>query len=319
MENFVEVKNIIKSFGDFTAVNDVSFEVARGEVLGFLGPNGAGKTTTMRMIAGYLEPTGGSVKICNLDAETEQLKAQARIGYLPEGAPLYPDMTPRMLLKFSCQAYGVPKKDIKSKIDMACEKLNLEQVLDQAIDTLSKGFKRRVGLALAILHDPDVLILDEPTDGLDPNQKHEVRELIKSMAKDKAIIISTHILEEVEAVCSRAIIIASGKIVADGTPEELLKRSEYHGAVSLILSDVEKDEALDQLASLKGVSRIETSDEQGNKLAVCVIPANADTNIIQDVSALVSKKKWQVENLSLRHGKMEDVFRKLTSEQDKAA
>ena len=185
MSVYVDVKNVAKSFGEFKAVDDVSFQVKKGEVLGFLGPNGAGKTTTMRMIAGYLDLSGGEISICDHDVASQSLKAQTHIGYLPEGAPLYPDMTARMLLRFSCEAHGVPKKEIKDKIQRVCDKLHLDPVMDQAIDTLSKGFKRRVGLAMAILHDPDILILDEPTDGLDPNQKHEVRELIKSMARSR--------------------------------------------------------------------------------------------------------------------------------------
>lgn len=319
MSVFVDVQNLVKTFGDFKAVDDVSFQVKKGEVLGFLGPNGAGKTTTMRMIAGYLEATSGTVSVCGSDIEQNPLKAQTHIGYLPEGAPLYPDMTPRMLLKFSCEAHGISKNDIEPRIEKACATLHLESVMDQSIDTLSKGFKRRVGLALAILHDPDILILDEPTDGLDPNQKYEVRELIKGMAKDKAIIISTHILEEVEAVCTRAMIIARGKVVADGTPEELLKRNEYHNSVSLVLADAQKDDVLKQLADLKGVSRIDTVDDKGGKISLCVLPKSLEKPIIQDISQLALKHKWKIENISVEKAKLDNVFRDLTQEQDKAA
>jgi len=203
----------------------VSFSVKPGEVLGFLGPNGAGKSTTMRMITGFLTPTGGAVRIAGVDVNVDPISAKKRIGYLPEGAPLYSDMTPRTLLEFIAEAREIPSAERASRIEMIAAKVNITGVLDQQIETLSKGYKRRVGLAQAIIHDPEILILDEPTDGLDPNQKHEVRQLIQEMSKDKVIILSTHILEEVEAVCTRAIIITQGKVVFDGTPSELKGRS----------------------------------------------------------------------------------------------
>jgi len=223
--NSVEISHLRKDFGRFTAVADLSFTVKQGEVLGFLGPNGAGKSTTMKMITGFLTPTAGTAKICGFDILSQPIEAKKKIGYLPEGAPAYPDMNPEDFLTFIAEIRGL-QGDIKRKrVREVIEKVNLGNVAHQSIDTLSKGYKRRVGLAQAILHDPDVLILDEPTDGLDPNQKHEVRTLIKNMAKEKVIILSTHILEEVDAVCTRAIIIANGKIVADGTPEQLEAKS----------------------------------------------------------------------------------------------
>jgi ABC-2 type transport system ATP-binding protein len=219
--NSVEISHLRKDFGRFTAVSDLSFTVKQGEVLGFLGPNGAGKSTTMKMITGFLTPTSGTAKICGFDILSQPIDSKRKIGYLPEGAPAYPDMNPDDFLNFIAKIRGL-RGDAKTKrVREVIEKVNLGNVAHQSIDTLSKGYKRRVGLAQAILHDPDVLILDEPTDGLDPNQKHEVRSLIKNMAKEKVIILSTHILEEVDAVCTRAIIIANGKIVADGTPNEL--------------------------------------------------------------------------------------------------
>jgi ABC-2 type transport system ATP-binding protein len=221
----IEIQDLQKSFGDFHAVDGVSFSVEPGEVLGFLGPNGAGKSTTMRMITGFLTPTGGAVKIGGVDVCADPISAKRRIGYLPEGAPLYPDMTPRTLLEFIAEVRGVPASERKARIAKVVAQVHISGVLDQTIDTLSKGFKRRVGLAQAILHDPEILILDEPTDGLDPNQKHEVRQLIREMSKDKVIILSTHILEEVDSVCTRAIIITRGKVVFDGTPGELKERS----------------------------------------------------------------------------------------------
>ena len=222
----IEVQNLTKEYGRFRAVDDLSFRVAPGEVLGFLGPNGAGKTTTMRIVAGFLPATSGRVRVCGADIETQAVEAKRRIGYLPEGAPSYPEMTPRAFLEFIADARRIPAASRRQRLDEVFQLLHLERVLEQTIDTLSKGYRRRVGLAQAILHDPEVLILDEPTDGLDPNQKHEVRELIGRMAKSKIIVISTHLLEEVEAVCNRAIIIARGKILADDTPRKLAARGK---------------------------------------------------------------------------------------------
>jgi len=221
----IKIKNLSKKFGHLTAVKDVSFEVQPGEVLGFLGPNGAGKSTTMKMITGFLTPTSGEIEVSGFNVSEKPIEVKKRIGYLPEGAPSYGEMTPLQYLEFIAQ---VRQLSGQSKIDRnkeVIQRLHLDKVLNQSIDTLSKGFKRRVGLAQAILHDPDVLILDEPTDGLDPNQKFEVRELIKSIAPNKVIIISTHILSEVDAICSRAIIIADGKVLADDTPEGLRNKS----------------------------------------------------------------------------------------------
>jgi ABC-2 type transport system ATP-binding protein len=218
--SLLEIRHLVKRFGPITAVDNVSFEVGKGEVLGFLGPNGAGKSTTMKMIAGFIAPSEGSVHVLGDDVAEAPLKTKAAIGYLPEGAPTYPDMTPRTFLEFVADVRGLKGSLRKERIEYAVEHVHIDTVLDQSIDTLSKGYKRRVGLAQAILHDPPVLILDEPTDGLDPNQKHEVRELIRSMAPGKSIVISTHILEEVEAVCTRAIIIAHGKLLAEGRPVE---------------------------------------------------------------------------------------------------
>jgi ABC-2 type transport system ATP-binding protein len=224
----IEIEGLVRRFGPLTAVGGISLRVAKGEVLGFLGPNGAGKSTTMKMITGFLAPTEGRITVCGHDVVEEPLQAQAAIGYLPEGAPAYPDMTPLEFLQFIATVRGLKDAAAKQAIDTAVVRTGLTSVLDQRIDTLSKGFKRRVGLAQAILHDPPVLIMDEPTDGLDPNQKHAARNLIRGMAADKAIIISTHILEEVDAVCTRAIIIDRGRIVADGTPGELESRAKSH-------------------------------------------------------------------------------------------
>jgi ABC-2 type transport system ATP-binding protein len=224
-DTMISIKGLTKDFGPLRAVDNISFDVKKGEVLGFLGPNGAGKSTTMKMVTGYLPITAGHASVCGLDVEIHPIETKSKIGYLPEGAPLYGDMTATGFLNFIAEIRGFSGDQKIKHVNHAIEKLQLETVMNRPIDTLSKGFKRRVGFAQAILHDPEVLILDEPTDGLDPNQKHQVRELIKEMSAEKAIIISTHILEEVEAVCTRAVIIAEGKIVFDGTPTELRAQS----------------------------------------------------------------------------------------------
>jgi ABC-2 type transport system ATP-binding protein len=221
----IEISGLTKRFGTFTAVNNVSFTVARGEVLGFLGPNGAGKSTTMKMLAGFMAPTAGTARIDDHDVQTEPIAARRQLGFLPEGAPTYPDMTVLGFLQFCARIRGFSGDEVTRRVEHAVGLTTLAGVRLQPVETLSKGFKRRVGLAQALLHDPPVLVLDEPTDGLDPNQKHEVRGLIQRMAPEKAIVISTHILEEVDAVCTRAIIISQGRIVADATPAELEKRN----------------------------------------------------------------------------------------------
>ena len=221
----IEIENLVKNFGPFTAVDGISFTVEAGQVLGFLGPNGAGKSTTMKMITGFLAPTSGTISVCGHAVNGDARAAKQQMGYLPEGAPSYGEMTPAQFLQFIADVRGLKGKLRQDRLGTVIEQLHLKQVINQPIETLSKGFKRRVGLAQAIVHDPKVLIMDEPTDGLDPNQKHEVRELIKGMAQDKIVVISTHILSEVDAVCSRAIIITNGKIVADETPQDLIARS----------------------------------------------------------------------------------------------
>src|ERR1700722_5996827 len=260
MDAMIDVRHLTRRFGPVTAVNDVSFTVGRGEVLGFLGPNGAGKSTTMKVITGFLAPTSGTAIVCGADIVAEPIAAKRHIGYLPEGAPAYPDMTPLGFLRFIARIRGFDGAEAVRRIDLAVQRTALGGVLAQSIDPLSKGFKRRVGLAQALLHDPDVLILDEPTDGLDPNQKHEVRTLIRELAPSKAIIISTHLLEEVDAVCTRATIIAHGKLLADGTPAQLEARSRHHNAVRLAISGAAPGAAT-SLLQLPGVSSVEPVDD----------------------------------------------------------
>ncbi|MDJ0956092.1 MAG: ABC transporter ATP-binding protein [Arenicellales bacterium] len=312
MTTMVEVKQLTKRFKSITAVNDISFKVERGEVLGFLGPNGAGKSTTMKMITGFLSPDKGSVFIQGKDCDQHPITAKRTIGYLPEGAPLYGDMTPRLFLEFVGKIRGIPNTEIDQRLADVIDKVNLESVLDQSIDTLSKGFKRRVGLAQAILHDPDVLILDEPTDGLDPNQKHEVRNLISDMAQQKAIILSTHILEEVDAVCTRAIIIADGKVVADGKPGELQAQSPWHNAVVLSIRAASENGISGTLAALDNVEEVQPLSNQAGVIQFLVRPKDG-TSIIENVSASAHQHGWLVEEMHVEQGRLDEVFREVTN------
>ena len=301
----IEIKNLTKRFAHHTAVDGLSFQVQQGEVLGFLGPNGAGKSTTMKMLTGFLAPTSGTASILGFDIQSDTLKAQQQIGYLPEGAPCYGDMTVRGFLEFIAEVRGYRGAEKKQRVQRAVEQVELDKVLEQSIETLSKGFKRRVGLAQAILHDPRVLILDEPTDGLDPNQKHQVRQLIQGLARDKIVIISTHILEEVTALCTRAVVIAQGRLLADGTPLELESRSRYHQAVTLVA-----DEALDQaaLAALPGVAGVEENARE-HSLSVLAQPGEV---IFPQVNALIAERGWKVKELNVERGRLDEVFRTLT-------
>lgn len=308
----VEIKNLYKHFGPFTAVNNVSFNVERGEVLGFLGPNGAGKSTTMKMITGFLTPDGGSVAVAGQDLAQNPVAVKRLIGYLPEGAPAYPDMTPAAFLEFIAEVRRIPRAQRAQRIAETVAKVNLENVLYQPIETLSKGFKRRVGIAQAILHDPPVLVLDEPTDGLDPNQKHEVRGLIKSMAKEKVIILSTHILEEVDAVCTRAVIIAGGKIIADGTPAELESKSAQHNSVILTLRGANTGHVTQTLTRLPGIKAVTPIEEHDSRVSVHVFPTEGKS-IVSTISDAARKEQWQIEELHVRRGRLDEVFRDVTA------
>jgi ABC-2 type transport system ATP-binding protein len=305
----IEVQGLTKEYGRFRAVDDLSFRVTPGEVLGFLGPNGAGKTTTMRIVAGFLPATAGRVLVSGFDIEAQAVEAKRRIGYLPEGAPSYPEMTPRSFLEFIAEARGIAPAVRRARLDEVFQLLHLDRVLDQSIDTLSKGYRRRVGLAQAILHDPEVLILDEPTDGLDPNQKHEVRELIGRMAKSKLIVISTHLLEEVEAVCNRAIIIARGKILADDTPRGLEARSRFYNAVSLKLADPQLlDAARSAIKQLPEVASTEL-DEKSGRITAFPSPGKLP---LAPINALAESHRWPLAELHLESGRLDEVFRSIT-------
>jgi ABC-2 type transport system ATP-binding protein len=308
----ITINGLTKTFGSIAAVSGIDLTVLKGEVLGFLGPNGAGKSTTMKMIAGYFTPTSGRVSICGHDVETDTIAAQAKLGYLPEGAPAYGDMTPRQFLTFIARARGFWGAEAKQRVANAAVMTELVSVMEQPIETLSKGFKRRVGLAQAILHDPPVLVMDEPTDGLDPNQKHSVRKLIRGMAADKAIIISTHLLEEVDAVCTRAVIIDRGRIVADGTPASLLARSRHHNAVTLTLPKAQADTAKAALQGLPGIAAVEVISEADGLATITAYPRGSEL-IIENVSNLAAASKWDVKELYAEAGRLDDVFRALTT------
>ena len=299
----IEIQSLCKNYGRFTAVDHLTFSVNPGQVLGFLGPNGAGKSTTMKMLTGFLAPTSGTARIHGHDIVRDSLAARKIIGYLPEGAPSYGEMTVARFLDFIARAREIEPVSLVGAIGAVVEKLNLAQVLQQPIETLSKGFKRRVGLAQAIIHDPPVLILDEPTDGLDPNQKHEVRLLIQQMASDKIIIISTHILEEVEAVCNRVMIIAHGKLLADDSPAGLINRSRYHNAVSLVVEEAEKVASI--LSELPQVAKAELNEGE-----LTVFPAT--DGLLEAVSRAVVEHQWNVSELRLEAGRFDEVFREIT-------
>jgi len=301
----IEIDRLTRHFGPIVAVEDVSFSVARGEVVGFLGPNGAGKSTTMKMITGFLRPTSGTARVAGFDVLEDPIEVKRRVGYLPEGAPMWPDMTSAAFLRFIARVRGYSGAEADARIATAVGKTQLAGVLEQPIDTLSKGFKRRVGLAQALLHDPEVLILDEPTDGLDPNQKHEVRELIRTMAGAKAIVISTHILEEVEAVCSRAVIIARGRVVADSTPEELLRRSPDYNAVTVRAKDIAAARA-----ALGGLDRVSAIETQGDD-RLCVRSRDG-APVLDAVGAALRAGNVAVDELRVERGRLDDVFRQIT-------
>ena len=306
----IKTEHLCKRYESVTAVEDVTFEVGPGEVLGFLGPNGAGKTTTMRMLAGFVTPTSGKASICGHDVETEPLAAKERLGYLPEGAPIYGEMRVRRFLEFIADLRRLEGAHRRARLDYVIGRLQLASVLEQSLETLSKGFRRRVGLAQALIHDPPVLILDEPTDGLDPNQKFEVRTLINEMARDKIIVISTHILEEVDAVCNRAIIIARGRIVADDTPLKLAARSRYYNAVSLQLERPEQlAAARAAVAALPSVADVEVSERD---VRLTALPRSGAA-ILAAVSEVASSKGLALKELHLESGRLDEVFRSITA------
>ncbi|MBS0461583.1 MAG: ABC transporter ATP-binding protein [Proteobacteria bacterium] len=302
----IQARQLSKRYGRFTAVDAIDFSVAPGEVLGFLGPNGAGKSTTMRMLAGFLAPSGGSASVCGHDVVSAPLAARRALGYLPEGAPSYGEMRVRDFLAFVADAHGLDAATGARRVGEVVARLALETVLGQRIDTLSKGFRRRVALAAAIVHDPPALLLDEPTDGLDPNQKHDVRQLIRQMSRDRTIVISTHILEEVQALCTRAIVIAHGKLLADATPAEFEQRSRFHGAVSLRAGDSVAVRAA--LEGMQGVRAVEP-DESGGRL---IVFGAGGAELLAAVGERLTSRGVAFADAHLERGRLEDVFRSLT-------
>jgi ABC-2 type transport system ATP-binding protein len=310
----IKVENLVKAFGPKLAVNGVSFTVERGEVLGFLGPNGAGKSTTMRMITGFIPPTAGRITVGGFDMVENPIPAKRLIGYLPENAPAYADMTVEGFLGFAAELRGLRGDAKKRAISRAVEMCFLENVLYQSVDTLSKGYRHRTCFAQSIIHDPEILVLDEPTDGLDPNQKHEVRTLIRRMGEKKAIVFSTHILEEVDAACSRAIIIDRGKIVANGTPAELRQRSELAGAVTLRIAEAEGAAISPKVRELAGVRRVEVLPDTGGVARVRAFaqPTARNGDLERSLYELAVREKWRLVELKLEEGRLDEVFRSIT-------
>jgi ABC-2 type transport system ATP-binding protein len=304
----IEVKHLSRRYGELLAVDNLSFRVEPGEVLGFLGPNGAGKTTTMRMIAGFLAPSAGSIEVMGTPVSQDSLASRQCMGYLPEGAPVYPEMRVGRFLEFIAKVRGLRGAWQLERLRYVSGRLSLDGVWNKPIDTLSKGFRRRVGLAQAILHDPAVLILDEPTDGLDPNQKHEVRELIREMAHDKIIIVSTHILEEVHAVCSRAMIIARGRLLADDTPDALRARSVRHNAV--VIEPEPGSDLPSGLDRLPGVAGVELGADQ----QCLTVLAKSGQRVYTQVADFLREKQVPVRSLHVEQGHLDDVFRRITAD-----
>ncbi|WP_111976456.1 ABC transporter ATP-binding protein [Algibacillus agarilyticus] len=303
----IQINNLTKHFGDYVAVDNLSMSLKPGDILGFLGPNGAGKSTTMKMITGFLQPSAGTVEIDGLNIEDQPLAIKQSIGYLPEGAPAYGDMTVAQFLDFIADVRGLQGNKKTERLRRVINSVELKSVLHKSIDNLSKGFKRRVGLAQAIIHDPKVLILDEPTDGLDPNQKHQVRRLIQNLSSDKIVIISTHILEEVTAVCNRAMIIAGGKKLFEGSPQTLQAKSQFHNAITIHFA-----EPVD-LAPLRAESSVADIKQNAELTQITVIPQATANTLFSTIYALAKTHDWPVTALYAEQGRLDDVFRELTA------
>ena len=308
----IVVDALSKQFGQFQAVDEISFEVQRGEVVGFLGPNGAGKSTTMKMLTCYLPPTSGNAEVNGFSINSQRLQVQEQIGYLPESAPSYNEMQVEEFLSFIGEVRGYTGSELRRRVGRVLELTSLQEARKQIIDTLSKGFRQRTCLAQALIHDPPVLILDEPTDGLDPNQKHEVRELIRRMSEERTILVSTHILEEVEAVCTRALIISEGRLVGLGTPDELLSQSIYRNAITLSVSGVNAETLLEDLNGLEQVYSVERLEDMPNgAITVRVFPKERES-ISSELEKFLKKKKMSIEQFFVERGRLDEVFRKLT-------
>ena len=310
----IRVEHVVKNFGSRKAVDDVTFEVERGTVLGFLGPNGAGKTTTIRMIAGYLPPTSGRVWVNGIEVGENPIAAQKILGYMPENTPLYDEMTVRGFMKFVAEIRGYSGKGRDRRVDEVLEACMLGTVRHQPIETLSKGYRRRTCLAQTLIHDPPVLLLDEPTEGLDPNQKQVVREMIEKMSRDKIIMLSTHVLEEVEAVCTRAMIISEGRLKADGTPAELKKRGNSYNMLTIELLAPE-NEAAATFGALPDVERVETLEKGGEKLVLRLVPKDRQSLAVSAIET-AARRKWMVVGMRTDAGRLDEVFRQITTTAD---
>ncbi|MBU4315738.1 MAG: ABC transporter ATP-binding protein [Proteobacteria bacterium] len=308
----IEVINLSKNFGRIQAVDDISFTVQKGEILGFLGPNGAGKSTSMRMITGFIPPSGGTAVVGGCDITKASLSAREKIGYLPENAPVYPEMTVFAYLRFCAEVRGFASAAATSKVAETLERCFLKKVRYQSIGTLSKGYRQRVCFAQSILHDPEYLIFDEPTDGLDPNQKHEVRQMIVEMSQRKAILLSTHILDEVEAVCTRIIIIAGGRLVADDTPANLKKSSSLHGAVSLTVLTTTPKALLARVRRIDGVQSAVLKTQTENSVEVRIFPFDPNTPIVDRIISHLRQEGFEVSTVFVEEGNLAEVFRRIT-------
>ena len=308
----IEVVEISRNFGRFQAVSNVSFQVQKSEVLGFLGPNGAGKSTTMKMLTGYLQPSSGDALICGHSVTKQSIKARAKIGYLPESAPSYGEMQVEEFLRFAGKVRGLTGEKLNSQIEKVLEDTSLQTVRKQLIETLSKGYRQRTCLAQSLLHDPPVLLLDEPTDGLDPNQKFEVRKLISQLKEDRTILVSTHILEEVEAICTRAIILSEGKIVGDGTPEELLSKSIYHNAINLKISVKPNQNVQQILLGIPSIERVEIQSSNHQTLSF-VILAKQGQPILEEVKERLDQQNIKIVEMYVEKGRLDEVFRQMTT------
>jgi ABC-2 type transport system ATP-binding protein len=308
----IQVENLSKAYGYKLAVNDISFTVERGEVLGFLGPNGAGKSTTMRMLTGFIPPSRGRINIGGHDIVSDSIRARRLIGYLPESAPVYGDMTIASFLAFCAELSGLRGAEKKKAVSRAVEMCFIESVLYQSVDTLSKGYRHRTCFAQAILHDPPVLVLDEPTDGLDPNQKHEMRNLIRRMGEKKAIIFSTHILEEVEAACTRAIIIDRGQVVANGTPEELKRKSEFGGSILVAIRGASAPQLVEKFSAIPNTRKVTVVKEENGEVWARIFPAGNLRNGELVQRTMAAANGWQIAELRTEEGRLDEVFRNIT-------
>lgn len=312
--DMIKVEHLVKKYGLRTAVDDVSFEVHKGTVLGFLGPNGAGKTTTIRMIAGYLPPTSGSITVNGVNGVNNPVAAQKQIGYMPENTPLYEEMTVEDFLLFLAELRGFRGAGRRTRVEEILDTCMLRNVRRQTIETLSKGYRQRTCLAQALLHDPPILLLDEPTEGLDPNQKQVVREMISRMAQDKIIMLCTHVLEEVEAICSRILIISEGRIKVDGTPAELKKRSRRYNTLTVELV-APAEEAVAAFQQIPDVERVEVLERAGDKQVLRLVP-RAQQPLAVAATEVAARHRWLVLEMHTDPGRLDEVFRQITTTAD---